>query len=83
MEIQMIHFKREYNHYKNATNYPDGICIISYFGKVCKKKYEKVDTIVVLGMNTDVLASGQFGTKHFIATIFLQLFWYQHRSPDL
>lgn len=40
----MVHFKREYNHYKNATHYPDGICIISYFGKVCKKKREKVDT---------------------------------------
>lgn len=34
----MVHFKREYKHYKNAKRYPDGICIISYFGKVCKKK---------------------------------------------
>ncbi|CAH1711512.1 unnamed protein product [Aphis gossypii] len=34
MEVQMVHFKREYKHYKNAKRYPDGICIISYFGKL-------------------------------------------------
>jgi len=42
MEVQMVHFKNEYGHYGNAIFFTDGICIISYFGKVSKKSRSAV-----------------------------------------
>jgi len=35
----MIHYKNEYGHYRNAIDYTDSTCIISYFGKVSKKTF--------------------------------------------
>lgn len=46
IEVQMIHYKNEYEHYGNAINYPDGICIISYFGKLSDQDNPKLNALI-------------------------------------
>lgn len=34
MEIHFVHFRKDYGSYENAKKYKDGLCVISFFGKV-------------------------------------------------